>query len=152
MRRYSFFIIVLIIFLVDRLSKQYIEGLIPVGGAIEFASFFSLVHVRNYGGAFSILSHSEYATIVFTVLPLGIVAFLLFILFKTSLTPFKKISLLLIVGGALGNLYDRITKGYVIDFLDFHYGNLHWPSFNVADASITTGVFLWIFMEIKKGR
>ena len=152
MRRYSLLFVVPIVFLLDRLSKVYIKSFIPVNEGIECTPIFSLVHVRNYGGAFSILSSWGYSPLVFTVLPLAIVGVLIFFLIRINLPSLERVALLLIIGGALGNLYDRIAVGYVIDFLDFHYGNLHWPAFNLADASITTGVFLWIFVEMRKRR
>ena len=152
MRRYSPFLIVPLIFLLDRLSKAHIENLIPLNGSIDYMTFFSLVHVRNYGGVFSLFSRYKYSQILFTLLPLFIVLWLVFLLIRKELSFSNKLSLLLIIGGALGNLYDRIVKGYVIDFLDFHYRSFHWPAFNLADASVTTGVFLWIFIELRKGR
>ncbi|HOJ43471.1 MAG TPA: signal peptidase II, partial [Syntrophorhabdaceae bacterium] len=63
---------------------------------------------------------------------------------------FKTTSLLLILSGAMGNLYDRFSYGYVVDFLDFYYKNHHWPAFNVADISISVGVGLWLFGELKE--
>ncbi len=150
MRGYLVLIVVPLIFFIDMVSKEYVEKLIPLGGSRECTSFFSIVHIRNYGGAFSLLSDSEYGTLLLKVVPLLIVGALLFFVLRGFFSSKNLLPVLLILGGALGNLYDRIFRGYVIDFLDFHYQNLHWPAFNVADASITCGVFLWILTEIKK--
>jgi len=152
MRRYSLFFVVALVFFIDRLTKFYVENSIPEDGSVSLLPFFSVVHVKNYGGAFSILSSSKYATLIFTLLPLAVITFLVLYLLKVPLPAKNKFPLLLIIGGAIGNLYERIEKGYVTDFLDFHLINFHWPAFNVADASITVGVGLWIFFEMGRGR
>ncbi|MCX7857537.1 MAG: signal peptidase II [Deltaproteobacteria bacterium] len=149
MRRYPLLAISGLIFLADLISKKYVETILPINGSIEYTSFFSLVHVRNYGGAFSLLSDFKYSFIIFTIFPLSVIAILVFMFMKTDQKSSKNFPILLILGGASGNLFDRITKGFVVDFLDFHYKDLHWPAFNVADISITTGVLLWIIIELK---
>ncbi|MCS7280510.1 MAG: signal peptidase II [Desulfobacterota bacterium] len=148
MRRYSLFLISAFVFVLDQVTKKLIEKNLPYGQEIEYLPFFSLVHVKNYGGAFSLLSGSEYSFIVFTLLPLLVVGTIFFLLIKGNLVLSQRVALLLILGGALGNLYDRITKGYVLDFLDFHYRGFHWPAFNVADTGITAGVILFLLREL----
>lgn len=147
MRRYSLFFIAPFVFGLDRLSKYYVEKMIENGGRVEYTSFFSLVHVRNYGGAFNLFSDSEYKTFLFVFLPLIVVCVLLLLLFFANLNKIQTISILFILGGATGNLYDRIVKGYVVDFLDFGYRNFHWPAFNIADTFVTLGIFLLILVE-----
>lgn len=150
MRRYFIFTLVPFVFLLDRWTKMVIIDKIPYLEGISVTSFFSVVHVRNYGGAFSFLSQHELAKYVFTVFPLIISFILGYILIKYNLTISKMISLLLILSGAIGNLYDRFLYGYVIDFLDFYYKSYHWPAFNVADISISVGVGLWLLAELKE--
>jgi len=150
MRRYLIFIIVPFVFFLDRWTKIIILEKIPHLEEIKITSFFSVVHVKNYGGAFSLLSQHQMAKYVFTFFPLAISFALVYILIRYTLTLFKTISLLLILSGAIGNLYDRFSYGYVIDFLDFYYKNYHWPAFNIADISISIGAGLLLFGELKE--
>jgi len=150
MRRYLIFIIVPFVFFLDRWTKIIILEKIPYLEEIKITSFFSVVHVKNYGGAFSLLSQHQMAKYVFTFFPLAISFALVYILIRYTLTLFKTISLLLILSGAIGNLYDRFSYGYVIDFLDFYYKNYHWPAFNIADISISIGAGLLLFGELKE--
>ncbi|HOJ71460.1 MAG TPA: signal peptidase II [Syntrophorhabdaceae bacterium] len=148
MRRYLIFTIVPIVFLLDRWTKALITERISYLDGIGITSFFSIVHARNYGGAFSLLSQHHLAKYIFTFLPLIIVFVLIFIVLRYSLPFSKMLSLVFILSGAIGNIYDRMVYGYVIDFLDFFYKNYHWPAFNVADISISFGVCLWLFLEL----
>jgi len=138
------------VFFLDRWTKIVIFDRIPYLEDIKITSFFSIVHVRNYGGAFSLLSQHQLAKYVFTFFPLAISLVLVYILIRYTMTFFKTMSLLLILSGAIGNLYDRFSYGYVIDFLDFYYKNYHWPAFNVADISISIGAGMLLFGELKE--
>ncbi len=148
MRRYFIFIIVPIVFALDRWTKVIISERIPYLDGVNITSFFSIVHVRNYGGAFSLLSQHPFSKYIFTFLPLIIIFVLIYILIKHRLPLPKALSLVSILSGAIGNIYDRLINGYVTDFLDFFYKNYHWPAFNVADISISFGVCLWLYMEL----
>jgi len=123
------------------------EG-IPYLEGLNIAPFFSIVHVRNYGGAFSLLSQHHLSKYIFIFIPLIIVVVLIYIALRCNLPFSKMFSLVCILSGAIGNIYDRLVYGYVIDFLDFFYKNYHWPAFNVADISISTGICLWLFIEL----
>jgi len=116
---------------------------------IHLMPFLSIVHTRNYGGAFGLLSQNRNAGYIFTILPLLIVAFLLYVALFQRLPRAKLCAILCIISGALGNLYDRIMYGFVIDFIDIYYRGYHWPAFNVADIAITCGVCLWVYMELR---
>ncbi len=148
MRRYLIFIIIPLIFALDRWTKVVISERIPYLESVNITSFFSIVHVRNYGGAFSLLSQHPFSKYIFTFLPLIIIFVLIYILIKHLLPFSKTLSLVCILSGAIGNIYDRLINGYVIDFLDFFYKHYHWPAFNVADISISFGVCLWLYMEL----
>lgn len=150
MRKYHLLIIVLIIFAADRISKSIVTSMIDEGKSIQVTSFFSLVNVRNKGFAFGILSQSPVSARVLAVVPIAITILLLYYLKRAH--PRERIPLLLILSGALANIYDRLRFGYVIDFLDFHLGELHWPAFNLADVSVTTGIILYVLSEQKKRR
>lgn len=148
MRRYFVFIIIPIVFALDRWTKVVISEKIPYLEGINITSFFSIVHVRNYGGAFSLFSQHPLSKYIFTFLPLIIIFVLIYILIKHMLPFQKALSLVCILSGAIGNIYDRLINGYVVDFLDFFYKNYHWPAFNVADIFISFGICLWLYMEL----
>jgi signal peptidase II len=138
------FIIAAVVLLTDQLTKLWIVQTYHYGGGDSITTFFNLIHVRNYGAAFSFLDNeggwqrwgfSIFAAVISVVL----------IVWIARLSPQKKLeglALGLILGGALGNLYDRVTLGFVVDFLDFHWSGWHFPAFNVADSGITLGAIL----------
>ena len=153
-----------LIYLFDQFTKRLVLENIPLGGKIiVWPNLFDLVHLRNRGAAFGILSawHSDYRDIFFYVVSI-LALFFLFTYLK-KLPPRDKTSpfpIALIFGGALGNVSDRIFRGSVVDFLSFHWNNktvnwnlfgfsvhfdLVWPAFNVADSAITVGVF-WLLL------
>jgi len=148
MRRYFVLFIVPFIFFLDRWTKLLVINDLAFGRQINFAPFFSIVHARNYGGAFSLLSDHTYAKYIFTIAPLLIVGALVFVIIAYKMQFSKRLALTCILSGAVGNIYDRISYGYVVDFLDVYYKNYHWPAFNVADISISFGICLWIFVEL----
>ncbi|MCX8022143.1 MAG: signal peptidase II [Syntrophorhabdaceae bacterium] len=148
MRRYVIFVIVPVLFFLDRWTKHLVMDHLPFGSQIEITPFFNVVHTRNYGGAFSLLSEHPWAKFIFTFFPIIIMAVLVYMVFRPKTDGGKALSLMCVLSGALGNLYDRVHYGYVIDFLDFHFRDYHWPAFNVADMAITVGMCLWIFFEV----
>ncbi len=148
MRKYAVLIVVPIIFFLDRLTKALIINNLALHEGIDVASFFSIVHVRNLGGVFSFLHGHQYARHIFTFLPILIGCILVYVIIAYKFAFAKKIALTLILAGALGNIYDRIAYGSVVDFLDFYFKTYHWPAFNVADISISVGIGLWLYWEI----
>jgi len=152
MRRHLVFLIVPFIFVLDRWTKLLVIHGLAFAGQINITPFFSIVHARNYGGAFSLLSQHVYAKYIFTYVPLLIIGLLIFVIITYKMQFSVRLSLTCILSGAIGNIYDRISYGYVIDFLDVYYKDYHWPAFNVADISISSGICLWIFMELIQAR
>lgn len=148
MRRYLVLLIVPTIFVLDRWTKVLIINNLAYLDSIDFTSYFSLVHARNYGGAFGVFAEYGFAKHIFTFLPLLIIAILIYVLFAYRLSTAKMFALSCILAGAMGNMYDRILDGYVTDFLDFYWGRHHWPAFNVADIAISAGIGLWLFAEL----
>jgi signal peptidase II len=148
MRRYLVFLIVPLIFLLDRWTKLLIVEHLAYLESIDFTPFFSLVHARNFGGAFGLLAGYGFAKHIFTFLPLLIIAILIYMMFAYRFSAGKMFALALILSGAVGNVNERLFYGYVTDFLDFYFKNYHWPAFNVADISISTGIGLWLFVEL----
>lgn len=152
MRRYLVFLIVPFIFFLDRWTKLLIVQNLAFAHHIDVSSFFSIVHARNYGGAFSFLSQHPYAKYIFTFFPLLIIGGLVFVIITYKMQFSKVLSLTCILSGAIGNMYDRISCGYVVDFLDVYYKDYHWPAFNVADISISFGICLWVYVELIASR
>ena len=140
---------ILIIFLLDRVSKTYVIYLNDKLLGIEILSskFLNIRLIWNEGIAFGLLSFND--KIIYNLLTFIIFIIILIIFFMVLKSyGLKKYSLLMILGGALGNVYDRIFYGAVPDFIDFHIGNFHWFIFNVADIFITLGVIFMIIIEI----
>tara|TARA_B100001559_G_scaffold254642_1_gene218626 strand:- start:316 stop:819 length:504 start_codon:yes stop_codon:yes gene_type:complete len=141
--------IVLLIFLFDRFSKIYIIYLDNkfLGSEIFSSKFLNINLIWNEGIAFGLFSFNEtYLYNVLTGFILVIIFIILIMIFKSE--GFKKYSLLMIFGGALSNVFDRIFYKAVPDFIDIHYGELHWFIFNFADIFITIGVIFMILYEI----
>ena len=140
------YLISLSIFLLNILTKNYIQNKIMYGDQVEITSFLSFVHFQNPGAAFSFLSDQggwqRYFLIVISLLAVIYIPWLINQYKKNMLIV---IGLLLILGGAIGNLYDRISYGYVIDFIYFHIAEFYWPAFNVADSAISIGVLLFLY-------
>lgn len=151
MQKYALFIIVAGVVALDRLTKALILDHLPLSDGFDVTSFLSIVHGRNYGGAFGFLSSHPAGRYVFTLLPLVIIAGLLFYLIKGKLPGVQRVAVAFILGGALGNMYDRLVYGNVIDFIDVHFGEYHWPAFNVADSAITLGIGLWLLTYVVSG-
>ena len=143
------FLVVFSIFLFDRLSKIYIIYLDKkfLGAKIYYSKFLDIDLVWNEGIAFGLLSFDEkYFYNILTIIIFVIILIIFFMSVKSD--SFKKYSLLMIMGGALGNLIDRIFYQSVPDFIDIHYENFHWFIFNIADVFITIGVISMIIIEI----
>ena len=139
---------IFLIFLLDRVSKTYVIYLNDKLLGIEILSskFLNIRLIWNEGIAFGLLSFND--KIIYNLLTFIIFIIILIIFFMVLKSyGLKKYSLLMILGGALGNVYDRIFYGAVPDFIDFHVGNFHWFIFNVADIFITLGVIFMIFLE-----
>ena len=144
------YLISLFVFLLDILSKNFIQNKIIYGEQLEITSFLSLVHFQNTGAAFSFLSDQggwqRYFLIAISLLAVLYIPWLINQYKKNILIV---IGLLLILGGAIGNLYDRVSYGYVIDFIYLHIDEFYWPAFNVADSSISLGVLLFLYGSFK---
>lgn len=134
-----------IVVLADQVSKHWVLGVFDrAPGQIVVTGFFNLVLVSNRGVSFGLANnHGPFNALLFTVLAAVIVAGLLGWLWRAAGTLLPP-AIGLVIGGAIGNVIDRLTRGGVVDFLDFHVGEWHWFAFNVADAAICVGVALMI--------
>lgn len=153
-RKQIFPLIIIALLGIDQLTKSLVARSIPFQSSKSIIpGLFNLTHVRNRGAIFGFFSHSE-SRILFiflTLVSLVALGLVIYYFFRTpSSQTLMKISLSVILAGALGNLIDRVFRGHVIDFLDFYIKSWHWPSFNVADSCITIGAFLLIFILVFK--
>ena len=142
------FFIILSIFLLDRISKLYVIYLYKknFNSEIFTSKFLNIYLIWNEGIAFGLFSfYQDNLYNIVTVIILIIILIILFFLIKAE--GLKKYALLMVFGGAIGNLFDRIFYKAVPDFIDFHVGNFHWFIFNVSDIFITLGVIFLIYLE-----
>ncbi|MBS3818452.1 signal peptidase II [bacterium] len=146
----SYLILIGFLFLLDQITKMIVAHQIIRSTTIPLIpGFFNLTHIQNKGAIFGIFSQSPSLWLrgLLTLASLG--ALILVVYYFIKVPPslkFFKISLSLIMAGALGNFFDRVFRGYVIDFLDFYVGRWHWPSFNVADSCVTVGAVLMVYL------
>ena len=140
---YSFSIALLSI-LIDQLSKYFVENNLEIFiNGLVILEGVNLVYVQNKGISFGMLSNFN-ITFFLGLLSLIISCYIFFLIFKSE-DQLEFTGLSLILGGALGNGFDRLKNGYVIDFIDIYYNNLHWPAFNFADSFITIGAILFFY-------
>jgi len=142
------------VMLLDQVTKQMVVKEIGYTDVLPMLPFFNLTHLHNTGAAFSILSSAP--RLFFIVLGVAVsVGILWWMRANPRGQSLFAASLALILGGALGNVIDRATRGYVVDFLDFYWGSAHFPAFNVADIAISIGAGLMIldmFLEARRAR
>lgn len=140
-----YFLIALLIILADLGTKALIVANLSLGNSIEATSFFNIVYVLNKGVSFSMLS--DVGPFILTALSVLISLSVVYFMFKEK-DSLSRTALALVLGGAIGNIIDRIRYGAVVDFLDFHAFGYHWPAFNVADSAICIGVMLLLYQMI----
>lgn len=136
---------------VDLYTKHLIQNAFAYGEHVKVTSFFDLVRYHNEGAAFSFLANAGgWQKLFFTTVSMLAIVVITYLLRKHSTQKLFCFGLALVLGGAIGNLYDRLTLGYVVDFLFFHYDTLYWPAFNVADSAICVGVGLLLLDSFQK--
>ena len=149
-----------VLLLADQFTKLLIVGTFQLGDSTRIASFFNIVRVHNSGAAFSFLAGaSGWQRWFFTVIGLVAAAIIIWMLRAHAGQKLFAFALACILGGAIGNVIDRMMYGYVVDFLDFHWSWLspvfaggHFPAFNIADAAITVGATCLILDELLRVR
>ncbi|SDH91182.1 signal peptidase II [Nitrosomonas sp. Nm132] len=146
MKLYYSLTIALIVLTLDLATKYWIESNLVYGQQIPVIPFFNLVLTYNTGAAFSFLNDAAgWQRWFLSGIALIASIVIIFLLRKHANDKLFCIALSFILGGALGNLWDRITLGHVVDFLDFYLSNYHWPAFNIADSAISIGAGLLIY-------
>lgn len=138
-------IVLISVFIIDQLSKYYVDLKMSVGSSIGvIGDFFEITYIRNSGAAFSILEGKMIFFYVFT--SIVVVGLLLFYRQSAKNDILARFGLVLMIAGAVGNLFDRVVFQYVRDFLDFNIVGYDFPVFNVADISLCIGVFIILFV------
>jgi signal peptidase II len=144
-------LLALFVVVLDFLSKRWVEAHLAFGEFIPVTGFFNLVLAHNTGAAFSFLAGAGgWQNLFFMAVAVVACVVMLVLIYRNTGNILFIASLGLILGGALGNLIDRVMLGHVVDFLDFHLGGWHWPAFNVADSAITVGTVLLVWDGFKK--
>jgi signal peptidase II len=142
-----------IILLADQFTKVLVIGYYHLGDSTYVTGFFNVVRAHNTGAAFSFLAGaSGWQRWFFTALGVVAAAIILYMLKSHAGQKLFSFAMACILGGAIGNVVDRLMYGYVVDFLDFHWHGMHFPAFNVADSAITVGAICLILDELLRVR
>ena len=145
--------IALLVLLIDQFTKVLVLGAFDLGDSTPITSFFNLVRVHNHGAAFSFLAGAGgWQRWFFTGIGIVAAVFMVWMLRSHAGQKLFSLAVALILGGAIGNVVDRLLHGYVVDFLYFHIDALYWPAFNVADSAICVGVALLLLDSFKKDK
>lgn len=148
---YKWFSISAVIVAIDLYTKHLIQRAFEYGEHLTITSFFDLVRYHNEGAAFSFLADAGgWQKWFFSGVSMIAVVVITYLIKKHQNQKLFCFGLALVLGGAIGNLYDRLTLGYVVDFLSFHVNDWFWPAFNVADSAICVGVALLLLDSFKK--
>ncbi|NMM10195.1 MAG: lipoprotein signal peptidase [Polaromonas sp.] len=143
----------LILLIADQFTKVLILGYYQLGDATYVTSFFNVVRFHNVGAAFSFLaSASGWQRWFFTAIGVAAALFIVWMLKSHAGQKLFSFAMACILAGAVGNVVDRILHSYVVDFLDFHYANWHFPAFNLADSAITLGAICLVLDELRRVR
>ncbi|WP_119343160.1 signal peptidase II [Facilibium subflavum] len=139
----------------DLCTKFWASTALTYATPVKVLPFFNLTLLHNYGAAFSFLSNANtfWQVILLSFIAIAVSAVIIIWLIRLPRNKnITALSLALILGGALGNLYDRLYHGYVIDFLDFHINQYHWPAFNIADSAICVGAAVLIIISFTNNK
>lgn len=135
----------------DLYTKHLVQQAFAYGERLSVTSFFELVRFHNEGAAFSFLADAGgWQKWFFTAISVVAIVVITYLIIKHHAQKLFCWGLALVLGGAIGNLYDRVTLGYVVDFLYFHVNDLYWPAFNAADSAICVGVALLLWDSFKR--
>lgn len=147
----KWFSISAIIILVDLYTKHLVQNAFSYGDMLTITSYFDLVRYHNQGSAFGFLADAGgWQKLFFNSVSVVAIVVISYLMVKHATEKLFCLGLALVLGGAIGNFYDRVTLGYVVDFLNFHYHNVYWPAFNVADSAICVGVACLLLDSFKK--
>lgn len=134
-----------LVIIADQITKHLVRVYIKSYEVVNILPFLRIVHIRNEGAAFGLFK--GFGNITFIIISIIAVIVVIYLLFRDKR---DRINLSLILGGATGNLIDRIIYGNVTDFIDLYAGRFHWPAFNIADSALTIGISLMFFNHLKQ--
>lgn len=144
----GWWVFAIVVAIADQITKNWIQHQIIVGDHLKVTDFFNLVVAYNRGAAFSFLADAGgWQRPILAIIAIVACVVISFIIAKKSQQKLLCLGLALVLAGALGNVWDRLTIGVVVDFLDFHLGQYHWPAFNLADICICLGGFIVLIVE-----
>lgn len=147
----KWFVLSAIVIALDIYTKHLVQLAFAYGDQRTITGFFDLVRYHNTGAAFSFLADAGgWQKLFFSAISVVAIVVISNLLRKHHQEKLFSLGLALVLGGAAGNLYDRVTLGYVVDFLSFHYQDYYWPAFNVADSAVCVGVALLLLDSFKK--
>ncbi len=141
--QYLFYLFIFLVF-IDQFTKELVLNKFEIYESTNLLPFLDLTFVVNYGFAFGFLNEPSINQIVVSIIIISIIFYFIYLLVKTQDDLFR-LSLVIILSGALGNFIDRIFRGFVIDFIDIYISEYHWPAFNFADSCITIGFIILMF-------
>jgi len=153
--RLLFVIIVTSVAVFDQITKAIVHAMLPLHASVTIIpGFLNFTHIHNTGMAFGFLDSVDILfkpALIASIALAALIALLIFAIRKAIYEPLAQLAFAFVIGGAIGNLIDRVTAGYVIDFIDVYWRNWHFWAFNVADSAITVGaVFLILDMALKR--
>lgn len=144
--------IAMVTIIVDQLSKFFVDTRLVIDQPIEVSQYFNLVKVWNTGISFSMFNnYGDLGASILVLVACIVCCGLLYWMYHETSAK-KNVCLGLIIGGALGNVLDRMRYGAVMDFLDFHFEKYHWPAFNIADTCICIGALILVYFEMKNNK
>ena len=148
---FKWYALAIVVILLDQFSKIWVSGAYIYGDEVQYFSIFSVILLHNTGAAFSFLSDAGgWQRWLFSGISGGVCIVLIVMIARLKKTDWwMAIALATLLGGAVGNLYDRMVLGYVVDFIVFHWESMYFPAFNVADVAICLGAFMLIVDVIK---
>jgi len=138
-----FFLVAIVVFILDQVTKYLIKSYVGPFEVIRIFSFLNIIYAENTSSAFGLFKSLGNSFFVIVAIVAMVTVSVLIVKDKANRLVFS-----FILGGALGNVADRIIHGYVVDFLDFYVGNYHWPAFNVADSFLTIGIALLVIKTV----
>jgi signal peptidase II len=142
-----------LIIALDHITKVWMSYWLNGSSLIPVFPFLNFILTHNPGAAFSFLGGAEgWQRWLFVAISIGVSLYLIRLLYRGGATTWTACAVALIIGGAIGNLYDRLTLGYVIDFIDFCIGYWHFATFNLADSAISIGAVMWVISSYKSGK
>ena len=148
--RWTWLAAVAILLLLDQSTKSYFSTILELGEAVRVTDWFNFVHVLNAGAAFSFLADAGgWQRWFFIGVSVLVVGFVSVVCLARQAEPMDRWLGAFVAGGGGGNLVDRVQIGAVVDFLDFHWRNIHWPAFNLADVFIVCSALTWCLVSLK---